>query len=423
MDGTEYIKRIRIADFDYPLPQERIALHPVAERESCRLLVHDADGHILHRRFSDLPELLPPGGLLVCNNTRVINARLHFHKPTGAAIEIFLLEPDSPAEYVKMFESEGPVVWKCLVGNSKKWKEGELSMPLRCGDTDLTLHAVREGEGKVRLSWDAPLPFASVIETAGRIPIPPYLNRESEKSDEEDYQTVYSRVSGSVAAPTAGLHFTPGLIERLRERGTETAEVSLHVGAGTFKPVKSEFIGDHPMHTEHFTVTRSFMRTLLDAYRRRRNITAVGTTSVRTIESLPYIGMHLAAGEPPAVSQWEAYSHRYIKLTPYSAMEEIVKEMDRRGTDFLDCETSIMIAPGFQWRITDTLITNFHQPQSTLLLLVSSFLERGESMSWKSIYHEALKEDYRFLSYGDACLLFPNIIFPNIIADGSVPES
>lgn len=417
MDGAEYIRRIRIADFDYPLPQERIALHPVADRESCRLLVHDKDGNILHRRFSDLPSLLPPGGLLVCNNTKVINARLHFHKSTGAAIEIFLLEPGIPADYEVMFQSEGPVVWKCLVGNSKKWKEGTLELPLVCDGTHFTLRAERAGEGKVRLSWDASLTFASVVETAGQIPIPPYLNRESEYSDNQDYQTVYSRIAGSVAAPTAGLHFTPSLLERLREQGTRTAEISLHVGAGTFQPVKSEFIGDHPMHTEHFTVTRGFMLTLLEAYRERRNITAVGTTSVRTLESLPYIGAHLAAGEPPAVSQWEAYSPRYIKLTPYSAMQEIVKEMERRGSDFLNCETSVMIAPGFQWRITNTLITNFHQPQSTLLLLVSSFLEQGESLSWKTIYHTALSEGYRFLSYGDACLYSPHIILPE---DGSL---
>ncbi|MDE7347301.1 MAG: S-adenosylmethionine:tRNA ribosyltransferase-isomerase [Muribaculaceae bacterium] len=413
------IKDIRIEDFDYPLPDERIARHPLADRDSCKLLMH-ADGHTSHHTFSDLPDLLPGGALLVMNNTRVINARMEFHRASGARIEIFLLEPLEPRDYAVAFQTRRNCRWQCLVGNLKKWKDSYLEKTLYIDGRKVTLKAIRHealpgNAHDVEFEWDDDrVTFASIVEAAGNIPIPPYLNRKSEESDSTDYQTVYSRIEGSVAAPTAGLHFTPELLGRIREGGIETREVTLHVGAGTFQPVKSEEIGDHPMHRETFEVDLDLVRTLRHALETRRKVLAVGTTTVRTLESLPLLGIRLLRNHTEngqrktdnEITQWEAYDDEAIDIDTVDALKAIEEYMEKEGTDRLSAATSIMIAPGFKWRIVDGMVTNFHQPQSTLLLLVSSLLD-GDNLSassWRSIYQEALDNGYRFLSYGDACL-------------------
>lgn len=415
MTNIDKIKDIRIEDFDYPLPDEKIPRHPLALRDQCKLLVNRGGAEVEHRSFFELPDLIPAGSLLVCNETRVINARMSFEKATGSRIEVFLLEPLAPADYVLMFQAVGACEWSCMVGNLKRWKQNPLVKQLSIDGRPVELRAYRleprEGNShRIRFEWDGEgVTFASVVDAAGYIPIPPYLKRQSEDSDTDDYQTVYARVKGSVAAPTAGLHFTPELFARLREDGVDVAPVSLHVGAGTFQPVKSECIGDHPMHTEVFTVERESLVKIYDALRTGRNIAAVGTTSVRTLESLPYLGRKLRLGdESMCVTQWEAYDPDQQPGSPADELAEILRYMDARNLPAITASTSIMIAPGFRWKVVDTVITNFHQPESTLLLLVSSFLERGREPGaaplWRSIYNEALEHDYRFLSYGDACL-------------------
>lgn len=406
------IKNIRIEEFDYPLPDERIARHPLADRDSCKLLLYSG-GEISHHIFKELPALIPQGALLVMNNTRVINARMEFFRASGARIEIFLLEPLDPRDYAVAFQTRGSCTWQCMVGNLKKWKEDSLEKILEIDGKKVTLKAVRHephpgNSHAVEFVWDDDsVTFASIVEAAGNIPIPPYLNRKSEDSDSTDYQTVYSRVKGSVAAPTAGLHFTTELLDELRKMGVETREVTLHVGAGTFQPVKSEGIGSHPMHTEVFEVELDLVRTLRMALESGRKVMAVGTTTVRTLESLPLLGMHLMHGDQSMkVGQWEAYSDEALSVSTIDALKALEQYMEAEGADRLTASTAIMIAPGFKWRITDGMVTNFHQPQSTLLLLVSSLLD-GDNLhdpSWKSIYGAALKNGYRFLSYGDACL-------------------
>lgn len=410
------VQDIKIADFNYNLPDERIPRHPLQQRDSCKLLLSRPDGVISHRRFSELPGLLPPGSMLVCNDTKVINARMAFHKQTGSRIEVFLLEPESPSDYVLSFQTRGRCVWNCLVGNLKKWKEGELTMEIEPDGISgkMTLHARRlhATEGKshaIEFSWDNPdVTFASVVEAAGCIPIPPYLKRETELSDLSDYQTVYADAKGSVAAPTAGLHFTPAVFEDLAAHNIPVGKLTLHVGAGTFQPVKSDNIGDHPMHTEVFTVSRDLLRQLIRQKRSRKPLVAVGTTSVRTLESLPYIGYMLAKGDASLhVDQWWAYEDWAKDIDTVKALEAIDEWLSANGKESLTASTAIMIAPGFQWRMVDVMVTNFHQPQSTLLLLVSSFLGENEGQPhWRSLYEEALANGYRFLSYGDACLLF-----------------
>lgn len=416
------VKDILIKDFFYPLPDELIAEFPLKQRDACRLIVSDADGGIMHRRFSEIPSQIPSDTLMVCNETRVINARMEFHKATGARIEIFLLEPSLPADYAVSFAQTSECEWVCLVGNRKKWKEGAISKQLDIDGVDkpVTLYAEAvgdtEGRGvRIRFSWDNDrITFASIVEAAGSIPIPPYLNRESQESDTVEYQTVFSRVRGSVAAPTAGLHFTDELMSRLQQRGVEIARLTLHVGAGTFQPVKSDKIGDHPMHTETFTVSRQLVESLIAALEHNRTIMAVGTTSVRTLESLPYLGMLLQQGEEhPHITQWMAYDESLHGLDTIVSLRSILKAMDESGQNTITASTAIMIAPGFRWRIVNRMVTNFHQPQSTLLLLVSSFLNpdagggASDDLQWKKIYCEALRGRYRFLSYGDACLLSP----------------
>lgn len=414
------VRDISIDDFDYPLPSGRIALHPLPQRDSCRLLASAPGAPPADRIFSDLPDLLPSGALLVCNDTRVINARMRFRKPTGAAIEIFLLEPLVPADYERAFAAEASAQWAALVGNVKKWKEGALTMDTSLPDgRPLRLTAtlgeqLDGGERRVILSWTpADVPFAAVVEAAGYIPIPPYLNRDSEASDSDDYQTVYSRAEGSVAAPTAGLHFTPGLLDRISRRGIQRAPVTLHVGAGTFKPVKASSIGLHPMHTETFTVSRSSLESIISAKREGRPVVAVGTTSVRTLETLPLLADIVAASPeaPLHLGQWNAYTPE--ALQPRTAADTAARLMpllhmlDATGAPAFTASTAIMIAPGFNWTMTDGMVTNFHQPRSTLLLLVSSFLSwrhRSSGSEWRDLYAHALEKGYRFLSYGDACL-------------------
>jgi len=405
------VKNIRIADFSYPLPDERIAAHPLACRDACRLLRHSPSGEISHHEFRQLPDLIPDGALMVCNNTKVINARLLFQKSTGACIEIFLFEPSAPSDYALVFQAEKSCRWKCLVGHSKRWKSGPITKLLTVDGVEVTLTAIREDDDVVNLSWSpAGIPFARIVDAAGKIPIPPYLNRDTEASDSVDYQTVYSSVKGSVAAPTAGLHFTPDLLDTLRKRGVEIEELSLHVGAGTFRPVKSDEIGGHDMHAEHFSVEADTLKAILKAKEEGRQIVAVGTTSVRSLESLPYIARSIREGTPLRVNQWDPYTLSDIPSVA-ETVHIILDYLAQNSFAALSADTSIMIAPGFDWKIVDVLVTNFHQPQSTLLLLVDAFLDRKETLdpSWRRIYDAALAEGYRFLSYGDACLLFPHI--------------
>ena len=404
----EEIKALRIEEFDYPLPDARIAKHPLAAREQCKLLHWHTDGTIDDRHFYDVPSLLPPQSLLIYNNTRVINARLRFTKATGSTIEIFCLEPVMPRDYALMFQSVGHCVWQCLVGNSKRWKEGALTQQVAVGDRQVTVHATRgERDGNawhIAFDWDSDDTWATVLEAMGEIPIPPYLNRGTEESDSTDYQTVYSHIDGSVAAPTAGLHFTPELLAECDDRGIARRELTLHVGAGTFQPVKSEVIGEHAMHHELIEVPRDLIAELATT---SRPVTAVGTTSVRTLESLYYVGLQLHHGIADddetrlTVPQWMPYTAT-CDLDTRQALQAIVDHLDAHGLDTLVCSTQLMIAPGFRYRIVQRIITNFHQPQSTLLLLVAAAVGQER---WRVIYDHALESDYRFLSYGDACLI------------------
>lgn len=397
-------RHISIEQYDYPLPDALIAKHPLARRDACKLLVRTADGRLSTHVFSELPSLLPPDALLVCNNTRVINARMRFRKPTGALIEIFCLEPASPADYERSFASVSGCEWLCLVGNSKRWKEGAIEGVVVIDGRPVGLRATRvsasAGGSVIRFDWDGESTFSEIIRAAGEIPIPPYLNRSTEASDADDYQTVYSRIEGSVAAPTAGLHFTPEVLSGIDDRGVERLEVTLHVGAGTFQPVKSNEIGEHDMHSEFIAVPRDVIERLAESG--KRPVFAVGTTSVRTLESLYHIGCLMYqgcwAGEVP---QWYPYDSNHPRLTAREALSYVVKALDSNQMPTLIASTRVIIAPGYQYRVVDGMVTNFHQPKSTLLLLVSAFIGK----SWRDMYDYALAGGYRFLSYGDACLL------------------
>lgn len=452
-------RNIRITDYSYELPLERIAKYPLTERDRSKLLVWDGSS-VNDRVFREMPSLIEKESLLVFNNTRVIRARLLFRKETGAVVEIFCLEPDDPADFALNLSSGGQVDWKCLVGNLKRWKTGPLVSGFNHGGSEHALTAERlRADGDVfvvRFSWDdVTISFADVLESMGHMPIPPYLCRDDEESDTTAYQTLYARVNGSVAAPTAGLHFTPAVLEALSGRGIETAYVTLHVSAGTFRPVKSELIGDHMMHTEHFFITRDTLERL-----RGKKITAVGTTTVRTLESLYWLGLSSAEGRWPAegipsVSQWEPYQspvginknpetdwlqtgmehsaaidrrlpsmgpsdaidrrlpdmdpnaaidRRLPAMDANAAIDQLLSVMDRTGTEILEAKTDIIIVPGYRFRFTQSMITNFHQPGSTLLLLVAAFTGNA----WKNIYDHALAANYRFLSYGDSMLLLPD---------------
>jgi S-adenosylmethionine:tRNA-ribosyltransferase-isomerase (queuine synthetase) len=478
-----YVQQIDINEYNYPLPDERIAKFPLNRRDQSKLLIYDANGDIRESVFSRLAEFLPEKSLIVLNNTRVIRARLHFTKETGARIEIFCLEPEDPHDYVLNFQARGQCRWNCLVGNLRRWKEGTLRRTLVVGNTEVTLTAERRqtyGQThSILFRWDVhpdsvlqqsgdqslkpdctlqpsddqtsssdcvaqsssgqppkpdcvPQPFdaqtlnsdctsqpsdcqppkperalsctfAEILEAAGVLPIPPYLHRETEPSDLQTYQTVYSRIKGSVAAPTAGLHLTPEVLDSLDRSGFVREEITLHVGAGTFKPVQTDTLGKHEMHTEYISVDRSTVRKLLDHAGR---VTAVGTTSVRTLESLYCIGAQLAVmpdatPEMLAVKQWAPYENQYPPISANEALQNILNYLDRKKSDKLVTSTQILIAPGYRFQIVNHILTNFHQPESTLLLLVSAFVQ-GE---WRKIYDYALEHDFRFLSYGDCSLL------------------
>lgn len=404
----EETKHIKINDYNYPLPEERIAKFPLPVRDQSKLLVY-RKGEISETVFTSLPNYLESGSLMIFNNTKVIQARLHFRKETGALIEIFCLEPIQPNDYALNFQQTQHAAWLCMIGNLKKWKEGSLQKELTVKGKPLTLTATRgacHGTSHwVDFTWNNDeVTFADILEVFGELPIPPYLNRETQESDKETYQTVYSKIKGSVAAPTAGLHFTQRVLGSLAEKGVDLEEVTLHVGAGTFKPVKSEEIEGHEMHTEYISVNR---RTIEKLLAHQGEAIAVGTTSVRTLESLYYIGTTIsqhpdASQEELHVKQWQPYETS-SSLSAIEALQQILNYMERHQLETLHTSTQIIIAPGYEYKIVKKMITNFHQPQSTLLLLVSAFVKGN----WKSIYDYALSHDFRFLSYGDSSLLIP----------------
>lgn len=399
------IPQIRIEDYNYPLPDERIAKYPLNERDASKLLVY-SEGNVSTKAFKDIADYLPNGSLMVFNDTKVVPARLHFQRSTGAHIEIFCLEPIDPEEYVMMFAVTGCCRWKCIVGNVKRWKNDTLSLYNPMNDSEIEHMGLkadlveRDGETSiVQFTWENGEPFSRVLEVCGSIPIPPYLNRGTEDIDLERYQTLYARFRGSVAAPTAGLHFTDRVLESIKEKGIETDTVCLHVGAGTFLPVKSSLVSEHTMHREPFVVTLSFLESLLN---RRGKVVAVGTTSVRTLESLYYVGAKcIETGMPQDVEQWDPYEKEY-SYTLEETLTALISYMRDNGMDSIQTGTRIIIVPGYRFRVVDVLVTNFHQPQSTLLLLISAFV----GGDWKTIYDHALNDGFRFLSYGDSSLLF-----------------
>lgn len=393
-------------DFDYLLSDGKIAKYPVNERDHSKLLLWNK-GVCQEKVFYELPEILSKGDLLIYNNTKVIQARLRFHKTSGAEIEIFCLEPESPKDYGQVFQTTKSCEWQCLVGNSKKWKEGKLSETVMVDHRiiEFTAERVEQLEGMsnvIRFEWDnGEVTFGELLEQFGQLPIPPYLNRKTEESDKRTYQTVYSRIEGSVAAPTAGLHFTENVLRELVLRGIYEDEVTLHVGAGTFQPVKSETIGGHPMHKETISVRKTTIENII---KHLDHIIAVGTTSVRTLESLYFFGCQLMKDDSErkmTVGQWEPYETEYT-TEPSVALQTIVDYLNKHHLPDFEAETRIIIVPGYQFRIVNKLITNFHQPKSTLLLLISAFVGGDE---WKNIYNFALQNDFRFLSYGDSSLL------------------
>ena len=468
------MEEILIEEYNYPLPDERIAKYPLAQRDHSKLLVY-RDGQVQEDVFHHIGQYLSSDSLLIYNNTRVIQARLEFHKqivqefrssgvpseplnsssaaseplnceaPRGARIEIFCLEPLHPHDYQLALGATQGCTWKCMIGNAKKWKSGALSLPVTLPSGEQVTLLAEKGEQTgntfaVHFSWhlsaqrsdsvavqqqsgltgvaDLNISFAEILDAVGELPIPPYLNRKTEDSDKTTYQTVYSRIKGSVAAPTAGLHFTDQVLDGLRAQGVQTAEVTLHVGAGTFQPVKVANANDHTMHTEVIAVTKDTLIALRDHI---GDIVAVGTTSMRTLESLYFIGSQLSYSEADrsseceirtlTVSQFAPYTREYA-LSTREALQAIVDYLDATGQDVLHAETQIMIKPGYQFRVVDKLITNFHQPKSTLLLLVSAFV----SGDWHTIYDYALAHDFRFLSYGDSSILFRRNPAPNAAA-------
>ena len=395
---------LSISDYNYPLPEERIAKYPLPERDHSKLLIYK-DGEVREDHFFRVGDYIPAHSLLVYNNTRVIQARLVFHKPSGARIEIFCLEPLAPHDYQLSLSSTEGCTWKCMIGNAKKFRETAIDMPLQVAGGNVVLRATKgEQMGNtfaVTFSWEGGLSFAEILDAVGELPIPPYLNRPTEERDKTTYQTVYSRIKGSVAAPTAGLHFTEAVLADLRQRGIKTTELTLHVGAGTFQPVKTEDANLHTMHTEIIAVPR---QAIVDILANLGHIVAVGTTSMRTLESLYFLGCMLLRGDRSLhVPQFMPYEQEWT-LSTEKALQALLAYLDETHQDTLHAETQIMIKPGYRFRVVEQLITNFHQPKSTLLLLVSAFV--GED--WKKIYDYALAHDFRFLSYGDSSILFRN---------------
>ena len=399
------IPEIRIEDYNYDLPDEKIAKYPLSQRDGSKLLCYKG-GSVSEYKFTDIATLLPEGSLMVCNDTKVVPARLHFQRSTGAHIEIFCLEPVQPEEYVTMFAVTDRCRWKCIVGNVKRWKNDTLSLYNPDDNQEVIELALkadlieRQGETSiVEFSWNGGLPFSRVLEIGGSIPIPPYLNRDTEDIDLERYQTLYARFRGSVAAPTAGLHFTDSVLQSIRSKDIETETVCLHVGAGTFLPVKSSLVSEHTMHREPFVVTLQFLEKLLN---KKGKLVAVGTTSVRTLESLYYVGVKcLETGAPADVDQWDPYCRDY-SYTLEESLTALISYLKSNNMNDLQIGTRIIIVPGYNFKVVDVLVTNFHQPQSTLLLLISAFV-KGD---WHKIYDFALSNEFRFLSYGDSSLLF-----------------
>jgi S-adenosylmethionine:tRNA ribosyltransferase-isomerase len=399
------IPSLHIEDYNYDLPDERIAKYPLERRDSSKLLRYE-DGNVSEYVFRDIPSLLPAGSLMIFNDTKVVPARLHFQRETGAHIEIFCLEPIDPPEYNTAFAATSRCRWKCVIGNAKRWKNDTLSLYNPHSDAVVTAMGLkadlveRNGEtGVVEFSWQDGNPFSKVLEICGTVPIPPYLNRETEAIDTERYQTLYARVRGSVAAPTAGLHFTDEVLEAISAKGIDRENVCLHVGAGTFLPVKSSDVAEHPMHREPFVVSLDLLKRIRD---NKSKLIAVGTTSVRTLESLYYVGVScIENGEPQDVGQWAPYEREYT-YSLNESLDAIIAYLQSHGLEELKVGTRIIIVPGFRFRLVDILVTNFHQPESTLILLVSAFVD-GD---WRRIYDYALANGFRFLSYGDSSLLF-----------------
>lgn len=399
------IPEIKIEDYNYPLPDERIAKYPLSERDASKLLIY-RNGNVSQDRFRNIAEQIPEGSVMVFNDTKVVPARLHFQRESGAHIEIFCLEPVLPEEYVTMFAVTERCRWKCIVGNVKRWKSDTLHLYNPLNDTEIEDMGLRAdlvercGETSiVEFTWKNGAPFSKVLEICGSVPIPPYLNRDTENIDLERYQTLYARFRGSVAAPTAGLHFTEDVLNEIRSRNVVTDTVCLHVGAGTFLPVKSSNVAEHTMHREPFVVTLPLLERLID---KTGSLVAVGTTSVRTLESLYYVGVKcIESGAPSDVDQWEPYTRDY-PYTVQESLKAIADYLRANGLDELKVGTRIIIVPGYEFKLVDVLVTNFHQPQSTLLLLISAFV-KGD---WHNIYDFALENDFRFLSYGDSSILF-----------------
>lgn len=396
---------IRIEDYNYPLPDERIAKYPLKERDGSKLLIYK-DGVPQESAFRNISEYIPEDSLMVFNDTKVVPARLHFQRESGAHIEIFCLEPVFPEEYVTMFAVTDRCRWKCIVGNVKRWKNDTLNLYNPLDDNDIAAMSLKAdlvercGETSiVEFSWANGAPFSRVLEICGSIPIPPYLNRDTESIDLERYQTLYARFRGSVAAPTAGLHFTEPVLEAIRSKNVTTNTVCLHVGAGTFLPVKSDNVADHTMHREPFVVTLDFIERLRS---RSGKVVAVGTTSVRTLESLYYVGVKcIESGAPSDVQQWDPYTTD-PKYSLEESLDALIAYLKANGKAELQIGTRIIIVPGYDFKVVDVLVTNFHQPQSTLLLLISAFV----GGDWRNIYDFALSRDFRFLSYGDSSILF-----------------
>ncbi|MDR2801941.1 MAG: S-adenosylmethionine:tRNA ribosyltransferase-isomerase [Prevotellaceae bacterium] len=391
---------IRMSDYNYPLPDERIARFPLEQRDRSKLLTY-VDGNIEHTVFAELPALLPPQSLLVFNETKVIPARLLFRKDTGAAVELFCLEPLSPAGYEACFAATSSCEWRCMAGNSKRWKSGRLYFPFGRHALSAALLEKQAGSVRVQFSWDGGDSFAQVLEQCGVTPLPPYLKRDAVPEDTLRYQTIYARYNGSVAAPTAGLHFSPAVLDRLAKCGIASEKLTLHVGAGTFRPVKSATIAEHAMHSEPFDISRRALQNIL---KHAGNIIAVGTTSTRTLESLYFLGQQCLRGQSPqTVTQWEAYATP-CEAAPREALLALLQYMENNQLENLHAATQLLIAPPYLFRTVSGMITNFHQPQSTLLLLVSALI--GDD--WRKVYDYALQNDFRFLSYGDSSYLAVN---------------
>ncbi len=398
---------LRIEDFDYPLPDDRIARYPLPDREQARLLQYRG-GEITGHHFTDLPPLLPPGTLLIGNRTRVIHARLHFPLPDGRPLEIFCLEPLRPVDYALSLGSREPVEWKCLVGGNRRWKSGSVEGQIELSGKSVTLRAERgereDNTFRMRFSWTGGASFGEVLDAAGSIPLPPYLGRAAEEADRRRYQTVFAEQEGSVAAPTAGLHFTPAILERLETAGIAFRTLTLHVGAGTFKPVTADQLGGHIMHREFFSVTPALLYTLADQLEAGRPVVSIGTTSMRCLESLFYFGARILEGEEAGdtLDQWVAGDPRYSEMAPAPALRALANQLEMDGRKSFEGYTQLLLTPGGKPRVVDGLITNFHQPRSTLLLLVASML--GDD--WQRVYAYALEHGFRFLSYGDSSLLW-----------------